>query len=139
MGLCYPFSNLKIKREKFLTPYYTLQITFRYTRENSWSLQAMNFKKLNYIKWSYIEPKEDTDVIRTFHFKTLSIIVIKICKTNLTFICFPYEYLLLQLNFWLCFSQLCYYISFGISTYSTYNINASISTIIWKYTRNVGL
>lgn len=43
--------------------------------------------------------KEDTDVIRTFHFKTLSIIVIKICKTNLMFICFPHEYLLLQLNF----------------------------------------
>lgn len=46
-----------------------------------------------------VNQKEDIDVIRTFHFRTLSIIVIKICKTTLIFICYPYEYLLLQLNF----------------------------------------
>lgn len=41
-----------------------------------------------------MKKKEDTDVNRIFDIKTLSIIVTKICETNLMFIYSPYEYLL---------------------------------------------
>lgn len=45
-GLVLSIQQPENKKGKILDTLLHIKITFRYTRENSWSLQAMNFKKL---------------------------------------------------------------------------------------------